>query len=401
MERRRVKGRQQFFTGYIEGYFGRVLNWQQRYGIIDTLAGLEMNTYLYAPKEDPYHRIKWRESFPPQWRRNLKELAEYGTSKGVTVIPAIAPGLSFHYAEKSDVQLLSAKFEQLFELGMKKVALLMDDIPLVLPRECEGRFQSLGEAHGKLLQTLLAAIKAIYSDAELFFCPSVYSDQFVEGCAVDSSYIKDLKAAMPEEITLFWTGDRIISQTIDEKSCGDICNLFGNKVIFWDNLYANDYAPNRLFVGGFEGRDHSFVHSTAGIMINPTGLYETDKFLLHHLAGFLAGEKEPDSCWQKTAELFEIPEKYREIKDFFWLPYSTVDESRFTKESINRLGNLYDELIVPWVHPLKLEWYPWLMGLYLDFEIIRSDKRNNPQWLQQRYSPVVAHMIKSRNPSLI
>jgi hyaluronoglucosaminidase len=55
------------FTGYIEGYFGRTLTWPQRRGIIDQLARLGMNRYLYAPKEDPYHRVRWKESYPAEW----------------------------------------------------------------------------------------------------------------------------------------------------------------------------------------------------------------------------------------------------------------------------------------------------------------------------------------------
>lgn len=382
-----------FYSGYIEGYFGRVLSWRQRQGIIDTLSALGMNTYLYAPKEDPYHRIRWRESFPEQWCTRLKAMARHGEEKGVAVIPAIAPGLSLHYNQQQDVELLIGKYMQLFDLGMKKVALLMDDIPLELPEDCRSEFRSLGEAHGKLLAELFAAMKEKRGQAELLFCPSVYSDQFVQGRAVDSSYIQDLKEFMPEEISLFWTGDRIIAETVDSKSCGDICDFFGQNVIIWDNLYANDYAPGRLFVGAFEGRDYGFTESTAGIMINPTGLYETDRFLLHHLADFLAEEKDLEETWLRTAEEFMIPEKFAEIKHFFWLPYTRVDETGLSKKAIGSFGNLYDELIVPWVHPLKLEWYPWLMGLYLDFEYVNSDKGNNPGWLQQRYSPVIARML--------
>lgn len=388
-----MKQQQLPFSGYIEGYFGRVLTWSQRHGIIDTLSALGMNSYLYAPKEDPYHRIKWREPFPDQWQKNLSELAAHGQANNVTVIPAIGPGLSFLYNDDRDFTLLVEKFRQLLNMGMKTVALLMDDIPLELPKECAADFSSLGEAHGKLLHRLLDILIEKDADLELLFCPSVYSDQFVEGRAVDSSYIKELRRYIPRDITLFWTGDRIISPAIDEKSCGDIVRLFENRVVIWDNLYANDYAPNRLFVGAFEGRSLSFVRSTSGIMINPTGLYETDRFLLHHLAAFLGDERDLKKKWSKVSKEFEIPAAFLSVKEFFWLPYTKVDDRLLEIEAVERIVDLYNDLIVPWVHPLKLEWYPWLMALYLDFECIKSKKHNNPQWLQLRYSPFVAQRL--------
>ena len=53
--------------GYIEGYYGRLLNWRERHRIIARLAALGMNAYLHAPKEDPHHRMNWRDPWPEDW----------------------------------------------------------------------------------------------------------------------------------------------------------------------------------------------------------------------------------------------------------------------------------------------------------------------------------------------
>ena len=42
--------------GYIEGYYGRLLSWDQRRLIVKSLKKNKMNTYFYAPKEDEKHR---------------------------------------------------------------------------------------------------------------------------------------------------------------------------------------------------------------------------------------------------------------------------------------------------------------------------------------------------------
>ena len=38
-------------TGYIEGYYGKLLSWKNRKLIISSLQKNNMNTYFYAPKE--------------------------------------------------------------------------------------------------------------------------------------------------------------------------------------------------------------------------------------------------------------------------------------------------------------------------------------------------------------
>ena len=61
-----------FLEGYLEGYYGRLLSWKDRSILLKTLSQLEMNTYIYGPKEDPYHRIDWFKLYPDKELKNLK-----------------------------------------------------------------------------------------------------------------------------------------------------------------------------------------------------------------------------------------------------------------------------------------------------------------------------------------
>lgn len=383
-------GKETFFQGYIEGYFGRELSWEQRYGIVEHLASLEMNCYLYAPKEDPYHRLTWKEPYPEDWCEKFRGLYEYGQQKRVRVLPALAPGLSYNYVSEQDYQLLLEKFRLYFSLDVSHIALFMDDIALTLPEESQNAFNSLGEAHGKLLARLLTDLRAERSDVVFWFCPTIYSDQFVEGKAVDSDYINDLHSTMPAEITLMWTGDRIIARTIEEENCGDISSLFGGNIIFWDNLYANDYAPLRLFLGNFEGRPRDFLAGNRGIMINPTGLYHTDRFLLSLFGRYMVTGDSSREGWCCVAEEYGLPEQFVRVSSFFWLPYTPICDDDISPENIEAYGDLYNDLIVPWVHPLKLEWFTWLQGLYLDLVYLSQNKEGSSGWIQQRYPMVIA-----------
>lgn len=66
------------YFGYIEGYFGRELSWHQRFGIIDHLKKLKLNTYIYALKEDPFHRVEWRKSYPKKQQTKIKDFISHG-----------------------------------------------------------------------------------------------------------------------------------------------------------------------------------------------------------------------------------------------------------------------------------------------------------------------------------
>lgn len=388
-----MDGSNEFFSGYIEGYFGRELNWTQRADIITHLSSLGMNAYLYAPKEDPYHRVRWKTPYPTSWQDKLKALSAHGQEHGVSVIPALAPGLSYDYLSESDYKILVEKFTLYFSMGINHIALLMDDISEDLPGNCQDAFNSLGAAHGLLLKRLLIDLKRINAKVKLWFCPTIYTDQFVKGKAVDHIYIQDLQASMPESITLMWTGTRVVSESLTTDNCGELVSLFKSNVLFWDNLYANDYAPLRIFVGAFEKREQALIKNSAGIMINPTGLPLTDKFLLSLFDNFLTENDTSEEKWVRTAKEHGIPDLFIGIKRFFWLPFLQLEEDEYNQEKIISYGDLYNDLIVAWVHPLKMEWFPQIHALHLDFLYLQRDKKKRQPWVSHRYPPVISDIL--------
>lgn len=378
-------------SGYIEGYFGRELTWEQRYGIIDHLHTLSMNTFFYAPKEDPYHRIQWKTSYPPFLQKQLKKFSSYGKKKNVEIIPALAPGLSFDYTSEEDYTLLLKKFYIYFKMGINTIALLMDDIPEDLPSSCNTHFSSLGEAHGKLLNRLLKDLRKKNKKVKLWFCPTIYTDEFVSGKAVDCQYIKDLSITMPSSITLMWTGQQVVSEKLNQKTIGDILKLFNGNVVIWDNIWANDYAPMRIFLGPYLGREGSIIKNTKGLLINPTGLYHTDKFLLSLFGDFLKSKKVTVSGWDRVADEYDISPLFYKIRKFFWSSFFIVPSKYYSKNAIDKYGNLYDDLIVDWQNPLKLEWFPFIQALNLNFIYLTKDKNDDCKtWIYKRYPSVIA-----------
>ena len=62
--------------GIVEGFFGPPWSMSDRSALFALGAKRGMNTYLYAPKDDPYHRERWDQPYPePQWTGLLDLIA--------------------------------------------------------------------------------------------------------------------------------------------------------------------------------------------------------------------------------------------------------------------------------------------------------------------------------------
>ena len=86
-------------NGYIEGYYGKLLSWKSRELIIKSLYKNNLNTYFYAPKEDVFHRLCWKDKYNEKWRLNFRKFTELSSKKHINVIAGIAPGLNFNFRE--------------------------------------------------------------------------------------------------------------------------------------------------------------------------------------------------------------------------------------------------------------------------------------------------------------
>ena len=113
-------------TGYIEGYYGVELSWKERDSIISKLHEVGCNTYFYCPKEDPYHRVKWKDDYPDGWIEDFKEFKSNADRADIDIIFGISPGASL---ELNDFEYLERKIGIFKELSIKNFCILFDDIP--------------------------------------------------------------------------------------------------------------------------------------------------------------------------------------------------------------------------------------------------------------------------------
>ena len=384
------------FSGYIEGYYGRHLTWPNRHALIDSLARLGLNTYLYAPKEDPFHRMQWRTPYPAVWQKALENLITYGHQKKVSVIPALAPGLSYNYNNTRDYAALLRKFIMLCSHGAKTVALLMDDIPDTLPAVNAQHYSSLGAAHAQLINRLKADVQKKHPSTGFWFCPTVYCDSFARGPIAQCRYLRDLADTIDPDVYVMWTGPNVIAQTLSKQNCHQISTLFKGKLVIWDNVYANDYCPFKLFFGPFAKRTQNLKSVAAGLLLNPTGLFGTDTFLLGLLAGFMQ-DKKPISAWNELISGFEYKKQIKTILPFFNIPESPLPGLSTTQ--IARYRRALKPLIWEWKSPLQCEWYPHLTMLDKDLfmlEKIAQKKEVTARWLAKVYPAIWADLFDKK-----
>ena len=383
------------FFGYIEGYYGRMLSWEERALLLGALRANSLNAYLYAPKEDPYHRQSWKVPYPNDWLRAFAAFVKKGNEAGITITPGIAPGLSFDYRSAADYAALLKKFLSLVKTGARTLCLLMDDIPVNLPASCKKTYTSLGAAHGHLLTKLKRDLSKAAANIHLWFCPTIYTDQLIKDDLVEQRYLPDLALSMPQRTLILWTGPQVISNEIRCTSLKRIKGLFGGSFCIWDNLYANDYCPNRLFFGPYLGRDPGLRRATGGILLNPTGLVHTDMFLLSLLAGFVKGAS-PKAAWRQAISSLPIAKDLLAVAPFFPMPGAVLPKKAMAPRAVARAKSALKRLIREWKSPLQREWYPFLYMLECDLTLPdKKDPVSRAAWVRKKYPPVLAAALSA------
>jgi hyaluronoglucosaminidase len=383
------------FSGYIEGYYGKLLSWEERALLLSSLKRLRLNTYVYAPKEDVFHRAQWKRAYPREWTARFSRFVNDGKKKGVGVVPCLSPGLSYDYCSASDYRELVKKFKAFIACGAETVGLFMDDIPASLPKNCARSYDSLGSAHAVLLSRLQNDLRKIDPTLSLWFCPTVYCDLFADGGVLKNRYLIDLSAGTPRDVAVFWTGPSVVSKSIDSHNIAPVSRLFAGNIIIWDNFYANDYCPHRLFVGSYRGRSSALRSLTRGVCLNPTGLVYTDVNLLGRLSAFVNNSTPAAGSNSSTDEPLPPPKIFAAVARFFDTPFTTAAKPSLLFQRLESFQKALKHLIWEWKSPLQREWYPYLLMLDRDLTLLRRSKKKSVtrDWIDKYYPPVLSSVL--------
>jgi hyaluronoglucosaminidase len=235
-------------AGVIEGFYGPPWTHDERLDLIRFCGAHGLNTWVYAPKDDPYHRRLWREPYPDGDLARIAELAAESGRHGVELAYAIAPGLSIRAGDESELEALEAKREQLRGAGVRAFQLLWDDID--------------PDAVSAVAQ---AEIANFFAGGEpLVVCPMGYAG------TEETPYRRAFAPPLDPQIVLYWTGPEVVSTGIERDELDLAVRSFvDHELLLWDNYPVNDWAPETLFLGPLRGRDPELVQGKLhGIVAN-------------------------------------------------------------------------------------------------------------------------------------
>lgn len=373
-----LRENKEMLKGYIEGYYGRFFSEHERCKVLNHMGRLNMDFYLYGPKEDPFHRVSWEKPYPVSKEKILKSFIKDSKRNSVTPVFALSPGMNITKFSNKYINSLTKKIVQAKKIGFKDFAILFDDID-------QARNAELAEIHLKIIQHV-SSIKGINKNP-LMICPTVYCKSFARGEIKDNEYLQVLAANIDPNINILWTGDEVVSQSISLKSLKDLKSLFKNPIIIWDNLYANDYCPTRFFIGAYTGRA-SLDKTVEGVGINPTGLPITDSICLER---FVSPKTD-----QQIINSYNIPKNFKFILPYFLDPFKK--HQNLTAKKIDKLLSTQNELCIEWKSELQLEWAPFLWNFYLDLILLKkiNDGQSEfslEEWLKRRYSDPLTRTI--------
>lgn len=277
-----------FYSGVIEGFYGRPWTPAQRVEMLDWIKAAGLTVFAYAPKDDIKIRVRWRELYDEAEARSIAALAAATTARGLVLMGAVSPCLDIRHGDPQEVAALNRKLEQLDRLGIRLFTLLFDDVPSVLVPEDRKVFASFAAAQAHVANQAHDFVKRLGADRTLFFCPTEYCGRMAGGDVRQSSYLKEIGEKLAPGIEIFWTGPEIVSSEITTQSLQEVGQVLRRKPVIWDNFHANDYDIRRVYLGPLAGRRQDIIAEISGFITNPNIEFEADFPATHTLGQFLS-----------------------------------------------------------------------------------------------------------------
>ncbi|TCZ78734.1 hyaluronidase [Paenibacillus albiflavus] len=287
--------------GIIEGFYGVPWSFEDRMDSIHFMSRHRMNTYMYAPKDDKYHRELWREPYPAEEFDRIKQLKKHCDQHNVDFYYCISPGNDMKFTSTADFELIQQKLKAMMEIGVRNFAILMDDIDYVLKEENKNFLERPGAAHSYLVNEINRYLKQELHQYNLVMCPSEYWSYW------DTEYKKDIREMMDPEVLVFWTGYFVFAPTIDQKHAKDNRAYYGHDFILWDNVPVNDADKDRIFMSPVRNRYSQLnQHGHIGFVSNPMNQWELSKISVVTLSHYMWNSERylSEYSWQLAIEEF-------------------------------------------------------------------------------------------------
>lgn len=234
--------------GVIEGFYGPPWRHEERLELLRFCGAHGFNTWVHAPKDDPYHRQRWRDPYPDGELQEFAELVAEAERQDVELVYALAPGVDIGAGSEADVFAMQRKCAQLQSVGVRAFHLLWDD----LERE------TAPTAEEQALLTNRFA-RAVAQERPLVVCPMGYAG------TGETQYRSAFAPVLDDDIVVYWTGPEVVSAEIVREQLDAASRSFdGHQLLLWDNYPANDFSPDIFFLGPLTHRDPRLADGDMG-----------------------------------------------------------------------------------------------------------------------------------------
>ena len=276
------------FRGTVEGFYGLPWSFEARKRQFEFYGETKMNTYVYGPKDDPFHGFsnRWRDPYPEAEAKQIAELVRVAHANKVNFVWAVHPGRDIHWKDDSDMKACVAKFEMMYALGVRSFAVFFDDI---------GGEGARAEKQVELLNYVNRNFVRVKGDVTpLLLCPTQYNKAWSGG-----PYLETLGKGLDKDIMVMWTGDSVCTN-ITKGTTEWFAAKVGRKPYIWWNWPVSDYCKSHLLLGKCYGNDPTNGPRYAGFVSNPMDKPEASKIGLFGVAAYAwnPDDYDPDAAWR-------------------------------------------------------------------------------------------------------
>lgn len=293
------------YRGVVEGFYGTPWSHRARLNQLKFYGENKMNTYIYGPKDDPYHSApNWRLPYPEKEAAQLQELVTVANDNEVDFVWAIHPGQDIKWNQE-DRDFLIAKFEKMYQLGIRSFAVFFDDI------SGEG---TNPQKQAELLNYIDENFVQTKPDVTpLIMCPTEYNKSWANP---DGNYLTTLGDNLNPSIQIMWTGDRVVSD-ITRDGIDWINERIKRPAYIWWNFPVSDYVRDHLLLGPVYGNDTTIAKQMSGFVTNPMEHAEASKIAIYGVASYAWNPAKYDT-WRTWKEAIRtiLPNAAEELECF-------------------------------------------------------------------------------------
>lgn len=347
--------------GVVEGFYGTPWTHEQRMDMVQFIGSEGMNAYIYAPKDDPYHRDKWREDYPQEQQKQLKELQQTAEKAGVELIFAVSPGLDIDFTgknKKNDRQAMENKLQMMYDMGVRQFALFFDDIQTKDP---------IGQA--EFANYINRHFVELHPDCRpLIFVPTEYFLLDMESDGIVKEYTGNLSSKLDKNIHVLYTGRAVCPDGLTEEDIARTSAIYaGRDTGIWWNYPVNDYLHGDEYKLALGPLDKMPKRADVGsFFVNPMDRPALSKIAILTAAEFTANPASYDeeTAWQRAIRklygqygdevleaMFHLAGANQRLVSS-WCQIGRLDEGEVTESDMEILKKnlpveLYEEIVRP------------------------------------------------------